>query len=58
LGLTIVRLVRKYASILSNESAFTASKNDFFAAIADNRRFLFNASPVASGADSSVMPNE
>jgi hypothetical protein len=39
LGLTIVRLVREYASILSNASALTASRILFFAAIADIRRF-------------------
>jgi len=39
LGLTIVRLVREYASIHSNTSALTASGTLFFAAIADIRRF-------------------
>jgi hypothetical protein len=38
-NLTIVRLVREYASILSNASALTASRILFFAAIADIRRF-------------------
>jgi hypothetical protein len=38
-SLTIVRLFRKCALILSNESAFTASRSVFFAAIADIWRF-------------------
>jgi hypothetical protein len=38
-SLTIVRLLRKCASILFNESAFTASRIVFFAAIADIWRF-------------------